>query len=233
MSGFLDDTSWVLVEGPAPVPGATVTADFAHGEVSGSSGCNRYRVRYSADPVDATGRGAFRIDGAAATTLMACDDDRTALEADVHRRLADAVAYRVTADGRLEVLDADGGTLLGWRPAGSDDLEGEWTAVMVHRPTRHAVMSVDGDVTVTFEAGTVHGHAGVNRFQGPCTVDGTTVVVGALATTRMAGPPDQMAQESDVLAALRDTVAFRVTAGHVTLLRADGGIALDLVRGRR
>jgi heat shock protein HslJ len=50
--------------------------------------------------------------------------------------------------------------------------------------------------------GRVTGRATVNRVFGPYDVDGDLLVVGPMAATLMAGPPEAMAQEAALLARL-------------------------------
>lgn len=61
--------------------------------------------------------------------------------------------------------------------------------------------------------GTVHGRV-LNRFSGGATVEGGSVTFGAIAATRMAGPPEVMADEDAV---------FRVLAGTMEIDTADDG----------
>ena len=57
--------------------------------------------------------------------------------------------------------------------------------------------------------GAISGNGSINRFNGRITVEETTLKVGPLASTKMAGPPAAMAQESKYLKALRSATAIR------------------------
>jgi heat shock protein HslJ len=56
----------------------------------------------------------------------------------------------------------------------------------------------------------VAGSGGVNRFSGICTTMGDKLKFGALAVTRMAGPPAVMNQETAFLAALAAVTSYRL-----------------------
>jgi heat shock protein HslJ len=81
---------------------------------------------------------------------------------------------------------------------------------------------------LTFGAdGRLSGRATVNRIMGPYTLDGDTLAFGPLAGTMMAGPPEAMAQEERLHAALARCT--RVDPGEtdgVVVLRGDDGAAL-------
>ena len=64
-------------------------------------------------------------------------------------------------------------------------------------------LEITGGASIVFgEDGRVSGTSGVNRLVGTYSVDGPLLTFGALAGTRMAGPPELMAEEQAVLAAL-------------------------------
>ncbi|HUL86162.1 MAG TPA: META domain-containing protein [Actinomycetota bacterium] len=77
---------------------------------------------------------------------------------------------------------------------------------------------VDDPPTIGFDdEGHVSGGAGVNRFMGTWSLAGNVLVVGPLATTRMAGPPERMDLERRFL---------DVLAARCTVTRTDGGLLL-------
>ena len=64
-------------------------------------------------------------------------------------------------------------------------------------------MVVTGGAALAFdEEGRVSGTGGVNRFAGTYAVEAGVLTLGPLATTRMMGPPELMAEEQAVLEAL-------------------------------
>jgi heat shock protein HslJ len=83
----------------------------------------------------------------------------------------------------------------------------------LERPTADITFGVDGRVT---------GRATVNRFAGPYALDGSTLALGPLAGTLMAGPPEAMEQEQRL---------HRALARSLTVVTADGGGRVELRDG--
>ncbi len=76
--------------------------------------------------------------------------------------------------------------------------------------------------------GRLTGRATVNRVFGPYEVDGDLLVVGPMAATLMAGPPEAMDQESALLALLGAplSVLRTVVAGDLLLTNGLGSMLL-------
>jgi heat shock protein HslJ len=101
-----------------------------------------------------------------------------------------------------------------------------------------ASMEVDGEtpslvsrseITLSFvEPSGVVGSAGVNRYSGDFTraEDGRIVWSDAIASTKMAGPPDLMAQEDTFLEALRRTDDMILEKDALVLQSGDGSVRL-------
>jgi heat shock protein HslJ len=76
--------------------------------------------------------------------------------------------------------------------------------------------------SLTFAAdGAISGRGGVNRFRGRITVEDKTLKVGPLMSTRMAGPPGAMTQETKYLKALEAATAIEV-AGEILRVTCGG-----------
>jgi putative lipoprotein len=100
----LQGTSWALTSWaePDPIPdSATITAEFAGGQVSGTSGVNQYSAA-----VTSGSDGSFSTE-AAISTKMAGPEDAMAAETIYLRRLQEATSYAVDGD-TLVINDADG-----------------------------------------------------------------------------------------------------------------------------
>ena len=79
--------------------------------------------------------------------------------------------------------------------------------------------------------GTLAGSAGLNRITGEFRTNGSSALsIGPLATTRMAGPPEQMAAEAALVGALEEVEGFNVRKETVFLL-ASGQPILRLSAG--
>jgi heat shock protein HslJ len=85
-------------------------------------------------------------------------------------------------------------------------------------------------VTVSFEAGRVHGFSGCNQFMGSYSLDGERLVLGMLGGTMMACPEPAMSVESRFLKAFSGTLNVAVAANSMTLKPANGGEALQFER---
>lgn len=73
------------------------------------------------------------------------------------------------------------------------------------------------------------GSGGVNRLMGGYTLTGEDLTLSNAASTMMAGPPEAMAQEQAILAALPLVRAFRITGNGLTLVDDAGGPVLQAV----
>jgi heat shock protein HslJ len=79
---------------------------------------------------------------------------------------------------------------------------------------------------IEFADGTVHGRV-LNRFSGGATLEGDTIVLGAIAATRMAGPPELMAVEDSVFRVLSGTLEVdSAEDGTITLSGDSGSLAI-------
>lgn len=73
------------------------------------------------------------------------------------------------------------------------------------------------------------GSGGVNRLMGGYASDGIGLTFGQTATTMMAGPPEAMAQEQLIVAALQRVRGFRIAGDILTLLDGAGTPVLRAV----
>lgn len=112
----------------------------------------------------------------------------------------------------------------------TDALQGEWVFTALHWPDRTAVMTVDGRLTLCFEGDRATGNAGCNTFRGTISRSAHALSFGPLMTTRMAADEATMQQEQVLLAALANTVSFRLDRQRLTLERPAGLISAVLHR---
>lgn len=73
------------------------------------------------------------------------------------------------------------------------------------------------------------GSGGVNRLMGGYTLDGATLTFSQVAMTMMAGPPEAMAQEQTIVAALGRVRGYRIAGDRLTLVDEFGQPALTAV----
>ena len=88
----------------------------------------------------------------------------------------------------------------------------------------------DAGLTLTFEAGKLSGHSGVNAFHGAATLgnDGS-FHAGPLAMTRMAGSPEAMQRESLMLVAIERADGWKVSGEILSLLAGEGTVLQAVV----
>jgi heat shock protein HslJ len=221
----LEGPTWHLDRGVAIPPGTTISARFVGGTVSGHAGLNRYRADYvlTGDTLEL---------GPAATTLMAGDPAVMRAEHDYLQLLGAIDGYRLEDEG-LVLMDRGRTPILWFRAAPDVDqgIVGTWSVRGVRISDGVVSNVTDPDRTMTFTAdGQVSGQAGVNTFRGSARVDGDRIVIGPLRTTRMAGSPEAMDAEAAFLEALEAVVAVRLEGDDLTLLDADEGTQVRLVR---
>jgi heat shock protein HslJ len=229
--GTLDGVTWSLTsyfaDGAtntlAENAGIDATFQATDSVVSGSSGCNRYSGPYEAS-------GSQLTFGALATTQMACDDFLNVLERTYLASLAAARTYTATAES-LTIYDADAQPILVYAVLQPGELTGTtWHATGINNGTGGVASVVAGtDPTAVFDAaGTVSGHAGCNQFNGAAVVDGTSIAIGPLASTKMAcADPAASTQESAFLAALEAATTVQIQGSTLELRDADGALQVQ------
>ena len=225
----LAGTAWVLTElaGQPPLADVTVTLHFeADGSAGGSDGCNSYFNSYTVD-------GAAIEFGVGGSTMMACAEPIMTQAAAYQAALAGAATFAV-ADGVLTLLDADGAAVAVFAVQSSDLAGSAWSAVNYNNG-REAVVGLLADTTLTVafgDDGSISGSAGCNNFRGGYTVDGATIAIGPLATTRMMCPTPEgvMEQEAAFIAALESAATYRIDGDRLDLRTADDALAAVLVR---
>lgn len=218
MTDRLQGTRWI-----AEIDGVTVTLGFDDGAVFGTSGCNGYRSRYTAND------DTLIVPGPVMGTMMMCDPERMEVERRFLALLTD-VCSTSEQPGTLTLHDASGTALLTLRSPGRSDIVGAWSITSVHVPERQAIVSTDDGLGVDIDLEAISGDTGCNRFHGPYRLDGGDLTIGPVATTRRAGSPEAMKQERAILAAIASVTGWRLGGDRIDLLRADGGIALVLMR---
>ena len=116
--------------------------------------------------------------------------------------------------------------LAGCTTANTQDLIGnEW------RCTRIGSRTLTEDRTPTLlmtDEGKASGFAGVNRWFGTFSVDGSTLNFGMMGMTRMAGPPERMLLEQAYADALAAVTRWSVSSGRLQMSDSDA-LVLEFV----
>ena len=222
-------THWILSASTdlgVPMTGVAVSAGFASGRITGTSGCNAYNAPYQANAPKLT------IGPDIASTQVSCSPVPTAVEHAYLALLPKVTSYTIKGL-RLSLRDAAGTTVLGYTAStGSDEVAGKWTVTTYYTGT--AVQSVINGSTLTadFADGRVSGESGCNSYRGPYQLTpGAAITMGPFTSTRVAcANPELQAQEQHFLDALGLATKYQVTGDSLGLLRSDGGVAATFER---
>jgi heat shock protein HslJ/uncharacterized membrane protein len=195
-----------------------ITVRFEAGQVQGFDGCNQLAGSY-------TIAGDRLILGQLAGTMMACEPPVTAIETAFRGAFTGTLRFSV-AEGRLTLAaEADPDPTLFFAAAPPPRLEGIAWEVTGFNNGRQAVVSplTGTTLTVSFQDGSVVGHAGCNSFRATYTREGTRLAVGRAATTRMhCDGEGVMEQERQFLAAVESATTWAIDRDMLDLHRADG-----------
>jgi heat shock protein HslJ len=208
--------TWHLtsLNGALPLPGVEVTAQFRHGRLAGRASVNSYSATYRLSG------GSLKL-GQAAATLMAGPPALMKQET-TYLNLLNATA-RARVDGyTLTLSDAAGRPLLTFADSPQLQPEGtEWVLVSLlgEAPVKGSTL------TLGFRDGRVGGSGGINSIMGTCDLGNPTLHIGDLGSTKMAGPPELMMQESTYMQALEAVTAWQID-GRCLDLRDQTGAAL-------
>jgi heat shock protein HslJ len=159
-----------------------------------------------------------------ASTLVGCPPDSVA--DDFTRDLAKVTGSELASDQLALLLGPTGGHMT-FSPLPPADLVGQQWRLQSFNNGRNAVESVMLGTVVTASFGPndmVSGSSGCNQYFGPYTRSGDSLMVGPLATTRMACDPPIMAQEAAYLAALQAATVLSIRADQLWLRDANGAI---------
>ena len=219
-------TQWMLDVSALGVSGAGSVSSwiaFARDSVSGNDGCNAFSGSYESD-------GSTLTFGPLAGTRKACGGRAGEVSREVTAALARVRAYEIKAD-TLRMKDSGGETVLSY--AGSTPgVEGSWTVISVLHDDAIRSVVADTDLTADFSAdGTISGNTGCNSFRGDYVLEGEKLRVGPLTATKKACPtPEASEQEAGYLAALESAVRIEQAGPELTLLNAQGQMAVTLTR---
>ncbi|HEY1281824.1 MAG TPA: META domain-containing protein [Acidimicrobiales bacterium] len=227
MTAALEATPWVLDVAVLGLPGAedAPTVEFRDGNVSGSTGCNDFTGTF-------TKSWSKLAISPRSTTARAAGSAALAVEREYLARLGRVTSFRVKGD-TLALLDDGGGTLLVYAAA-RDSIEGTWEITGYLMVSGHGFSSTasDSSPSAVFSAdGSVSGSTGCNTYRGPYELDGLSISIGPLRTTRMAGPPERAEQATGILTSLTAASTFTLAPGTATLLNAAGQLVLSLAVG--
>jgi heat shock protein HslJ len=232
--------------GPMQLTGPTwrwLRSEYSDDSVVTVNNPDNYTVRFNPDGAVAVRAdcnqvlGTYQQSGSSLTlqlgpsTLVACPPGS---QADVFTRdLSNVVTYVQRGETLFLNMRVDTGNMV-FEPQAAPSLTDMTWHVQSYNNGRGGVVTVQSgtQLTATFGAdGRLSGSAGCNTYTGTYTVDGSSMSIGPLATTRIACPEPIMQQENAYLAALAATSQFMLTPDRLTLRDADGATQVILVPG--
>lgn len=220
----LEGTSWTVtaIQGTATITDNPPLLDFADGQITGTSGCNRFFGPFKQDQAKLTL-------GPTGATMMACTDEAVTAQETTLFQAFEKVTGVQAVDAGVELTGADGKVLLALKvrePEPDKPLQGtNW--ILDGIIEGDAVSSVVGDdpITLTIADGKLHASA-CNQINGDATVDGQNLKVGPLMSTRMACPSEEETiQEGQLIAYLEAATGFEIKGSTLTITAGDNGLA--------
>jgi heat shock protein HslJ len=201
--------------------------------VSGRAPVNRYfgSFHLSASGVLHWGAPGF------GSTMMAGPEDLMTLES-VYFRALHAVEHLTLIENKLTLVNGAGATRLIFERANAEaaarQLQGKTLVVAKLIVNGEAVtLPAEPLLTLTLQNGRVAGFAGVNNFRG--SIQGALengFLIGRLALTRRAGPPELMDLEDAYVMALEKVIHARLSMNGLALRDESGSTVIELMAGR-
>jgi heat shock protein HslJ len=224
----LERDQWVLSDATdlgAPTEGITVTADFALGRVSGTSGCNTYDAPFTVDGE------SMEIGSDIISTKRACEANATAVESAYLARLPRVRSFSISGS-TLTLKGSNGDPLLVYGgSSGQTAIEGRWDVTGFYTGTAIASVAPGSALTAAFDQGALSGDSGCNSYSASYNINGDEITITPISSTlRACADPALQTQEQQYVSALQNVASFRVTADELTLYRDDGGIAVTAQR---
>ena len=233
----LINTGWQLVSydnGKTLVPvasGSKITLKFdKDGSLGGSGGINLYFGSYTID------NNAITI-GPIGCTEMA-GPERLMDQESMYFSLLNSVSSVRTVGSTLELSDATGRVVLKFRAADAGNgAVGENPATVLPGSEWQLSSYSDGNavvsgtdintITLVFtDTGNINGFSGVNTYFGSYNLDGNSISIGPLASTKMAGPEPLMTLENVYLNRLGSVTGVDLSADSLSLTDKDGNAVL-------
>ena len=228
----IEGLEWILKQqtsgsAMADVPAGTLaTLLLDQGQASGTGGCNQFNATYTLS-------GTALSFSALLTTKVACADPAGSVESAYFANLAKVASY--TSDGTtLKLSDSSGNALLSYSSVPVPTSIGSWIITGFYNGS-----ALTAPITGTFltllvgSDGTLTGSSGCNHYFGGYSLEGSTVKVSPLASTKVACPNSDIEnQETQFLAALQMTESYTKDTSGLTLTntsKLSGGTVVTAV----
>jgi heat shock protein HslJ len=217
----LAGTRWILQEYGSEselktvLENAPITLVIEGQRVSGSASCNSYSGDLNLEG------SSFSI-GMPVSTEMACAEDIMGQEQAFFEALSSVTTFELS-EGQL-VLSGGGQRLIfvsdGSESSTPSEINLENTSWTLTSLAGNALVE-DTTITLEFRDDGLSGSAGCNSYRGNATVDGNTLRISPLVTTRKACAETIMNQELSYLNLLQSATTFEATDTMLTLLSGE------------
>ena len=209
--GGPDDTLPVL-------PDMRPTVNYLVERYAGSGGCNWYLGVYSTD-------GSSLRMQTPATTRTICESAEIMQQEGLFMdSLLNVTEYRMEGD-KLLAYTVENQRMLTLVPAQPSPFEGTvWELKFIYNGKEWQPVIPGTTVTAQFEGDQMSGSAGCNDYQATVTIEGETMTIGDVASTRKvcADPEGVMDQETILVSMLSSVTGYRAAGHALALLNADG-----------
>lgn len=209
-----------------PVDGTSPYVIFSDSSVTANVGCNTF-----SGGVSIGDDGSFASDQLA-TTLMACPPPVDTQEANMRVALAEADGWAV--NGETATLSVNQVVVVELRRLDTSIESSHWFVTAINNG-RCGVQSIISGTEPTLwfgENGALTGTTGCNDLMATYRVDGDSLVLGELGSTRKfcAEPDGLMRQETEMLVALAGVSEYVITGPTLRLLDGDGATQITARR---
>ena len=227
-SGLLGPTTWIVTDlnGQSVETGVSISIAIHSSQYEGMVGCLPY-----SGSIKTTPGGAIREMRTYSTWAEPCADGVPAAANAYFAALDTVTQYQLTRE-RLELLDASGAVVVGYRSGLLEDpgfTGTRWTLV-----TLHGAPVIEGtEITLDAMTGSISGNSGCNGYGGSyILIDVGIITIPSVASTAMAcaDPAGVMEQETAYQMELYQITGYRVTDSTLELVTSAGETTLVFER---
>jgi heat shock protein HslJ len=222
---LLEAQDWraTTIEYNAYTAPADITAKFADGKISGSTGLNQFDGTYVLEP---NRRISMKV---AVTTKVAGTSEAALNETQYLQALASAKSYAAD-DKTLTLFSTTGLAVASFEANVAPPLVGTTWKMLAFNKGNGALVQPDASsaVTVSFGPdGKLSGSAGLAGYEAKYSVSGSTLKLTSPLVSQQAGTPNLAVQDTAFLAALQKAASFEVVGNKLTLKNAAGAVAVQ------
>jgi heat shock protein HslJ len=209
-------SKWDLISygGKPPAAGTRPTLNFDENGLGGTTGCNSYFGSYTIS-------GSKLTIGEMGQTLMACLENEVMEQESSFLAMFQAAESFSLTEAQLIIHTSQGDII--FQPASHQSLQGlTWVLGGIAQGDAIVSMWVDNEITATFADGRVGGSAGCNQYFADYTLDGSSLNIQAIGSTKMFCEGERGERETAFLTALGQAAGYEIERDTLYLLDAAG-----------